>query len=533
MTRLSGTALALTAAAALLSTSPALAQEPSPVTVSAEGVTLDFQNAELRLVIAALAEAGGLNVVYGDLPNRRVTLRIAQPIPVAKIRSVLSDVAGANGLTIEENGGILRVSPEREEPRAPTRAPPSAGDDDAVRLFVYHLNHAPAERLASTLQSLFGGGGAAGGGGIQRRSFSSQMRDQNIRPEDLEALRPGGPGEVRVDTSGGAISMPGSLSGPVQIVADELSNALLVRATPRDWAVIRDAIDALDLRPLQVLIEVLIAEVRRDRTHDLGISATTPASADDDGNVTFDDRVGASLLGDTDGNLRVVLRDLGSVDVDVTLSALAASGRVRILSRPVLLAQNNLEAHILVGSERPFVQVFRTLPTEAATRDQIVQYRDVGTQLTILPTINPDGYVNLQVVQEVSNATSESQFGAPIISTREASTSIFIHDGRTAVIGGLIDSQTERTRTGIPLLKDIPLLGWLFGSTHDSRISTELFLFITPHIVRTDQDLERVRRGVDDRTGLIGEALDENPPVLPADVAAPDSAAPAAPANTP
>lgn len=493
------------------------AQEPQPVRVTEQGVVLDFQNAELRLVISALAEAGGLNVVYGDLPNRRVTLRLTQPVPISEIAELLRNVAESNGLVMQDVGGILRIVAEGGEVGGPARGPvpqEAGAPSGAPRLYVYRLRHVPAARLASTLQSLFGGAtGAAPRSGLSRPPLSEQMRGQRIYPDDMEALRPRADVEVAVGAA--TVAIPAQLEGEVQIVADELTNSLLVRATPGDWGVIGEAIEALDLRPLQVLIEVLIAEVRRDRTFDVGLRAITRADVDDEGQVTFRDRVGGALLGETTGNILLELQNLGNIDIDVAISALSANGRVRILSRPVLLAQNNLEARILVGSERPFVQVFRSLPTESATRDQIVQYRDVGTQLTILPTINPDGYVNLQVVQEVSNATSESQFGAPIISTREASTSLFVRDGETAVIGGLIDHQTERTRSGIPLLKDIPVLGWLFGSTRDNTISTELFLFLTPHIVRSDDDLRRVGEAVDERAEMVGEALEENPPIFP------------------
>jgi general secretion pathway protein D len=206
----------------------------------------------------------------------------------------------------------------------------------------------------------------------------------------------------------------------------------------------------------------------------------------------------------------------GAVDVDVLLSALSSTGRVRILSRPVILAQNNQEARILVGSERPFVQVFRSLPTDGATRDQIVQYRDVGTSLTILPTINPDGYVNLQLTQEVSTATAETQFGAPVISTREAATQLLARNGQTVVIGGLIDRQRDWTRSGIPVLKDIPLLGALFGSTHSIDSNSELFLFLTPHIVETDDDADRIRDEVQ-RSGVLERELGTIQPIVPPD----------------
>jgi general secretion pathway protein D len=145
-----------------------------------------------------------------------------------------------------------------------------------------------------------------------------------------------------------------------------------------------------------------------------------------------------------------------------------------------------------------------------------VQYRDVGTTLTLLPTINPDGYVNLQVKQEVSSATNEVQFNAPVISTREASTHLFVKDNETVVIGGLADRQIERTRSGIPILSAIPLIGGLFGGTHDSDIQSELYLFLTPHIVATDEDADRLRQGTEGRLDSIDARRQDNPAVVPA-----------------
>jgi general secretion pathway protein D len=216
------------------------------------------------------------------------------------------------------------------------------------------------------------------------------------------------------------------------------------------------------------------------------------------------------LTGESNGDFVFKITRGGKVDVDVAISALASRGNVRIVSRPLLFAQNNLEAKILVGSQRPFVQVFRSLPTDAGVRDQVVQYRDVGTSLAILPTINPDGYVTMQVTQEVSSATSETQFGAPVISTREATTHLFVKDGQTAVFGGLVDQQRERTRRGIPVLMNIPLLGFIFGTTKWNTTNNELFLFLTPHIVQSDEDLDRLKQELDKRSPEAKE-----PPVVP------------------
>jgi type II secretory pathway component GspD/PulD (secretin) len=150
------------------------------------------------------------------------------------------------------------------------------------------------------------------------------------------------------------------------------------------------------------------------------------------------------------------------------------------------------EATFLVGSQRPFVQVSRSLPTDVPSRDQVVQYRDVGTKLIVRPTINQDGYVSLLIQQEISGATDEQQFGAPVISTREAKTQVLVKNGQTIVLGGLRDQQRDRTRSGIPLLSALPVVGSLFGTSSRHTTATELFLFLTPRILETDADVDSV-----------------------------------------
>ncbi len=184
------------------------------------------------------------------------------------------------------------------------------------------------------------------------------------------------------------------------------------------------------------------------------------------------------------GDFVLRIMNLGGVDLDATLTAAAARGEVAILSRPVVLATNNETAEILVGSQRPFIQVQRTLPTDDAVRDQIVQYKDVGTRLIVKPTISADGYVTLEVTQEVNSATAETQFDAPIISTRTVSTRLLIKDGQTIVLGGLTDRQRDRNQGGVPVLSSIPLLGGLFGRSSRRATETELFLFLTPRVIR-------------------------------------------------
>jgi general secretion pathway protein D len=271
----------------------------------------------------------------------------------------------------------------------------------------------------------------------------------------------------------------------VTIVPDPRSNSLLVRATPEDFALVEAAVTALDTRPLEVLIEVIIAEVQRNSSLGFGVDATVPPSRVGQGGSVSATQTGAGL---TDFVLQLL--HVSHLDIDATLTAAASKGLVKILSRPVVLAANNEPATINVGSQRPFVQLARTLATDNTARDQVVQYKDVGTKLTVLPTISPDGYVGLQVTQEVDNATAEVAFDAPVISTRSVETTLLIQDGHTVALGGLTDRERDVSQGGVPLLSSIPLLGGLFGRTSRESTDTELYLFITPHVIRTDQEAD-------------------------------------------
>ena len=493
----------LLALGAILAPSPAHAQDRPGVQRADSGVVFDFQAADLRVVISALADVAGLNIVYGDLPQRPVTLRTSRAVPPSEVRALLLSVAEANGLAVTEEGGLLRVFAAQTAPGPGPRGAP--GDTtqgvEPRRLFVHRLRHARAEDLAQILRTVYGLGGSgetAVARSGARRPLSEALREQRMPPGfPTEPISPGaqpaGPAERRGLSTG--------LRGEVEIVPDGLNNALLVLANQADYETLRAAIDELDARPLQVLIEVLIAEVRRDKSFDLGVDVFIPqqdAAKSGDTTSAPRDTLGLFRLPGVSAAGDLVLRVLGigRVNADVVLRALASRGDVTIVSRPVILAQNNQDARILVGDQRPFVQLFRALPTDAAVRDQVVQYRNVGTQLSIRPTINADGYVSLTVLQEVSNATSEVQFDAPVISTREAETRLLVKDGHTAIIGGLLGNQREASNSGIPLLKDIPLLGMLFRSQHRRTVVTELFVLITPRVLRTDQDLDDATRGM-------------------------------------
>jgi general secretion pathway protein D len=197
------------------------------------------------------------------------------------------------------------------------------------------------------------------------------------------------------------------------------------------------------------------------------------------------------------------------LNVRALLQAVAVHNNLRVLSAPRVLALNNEQARILVGSEVPFTSA--TISGITSSVDQVVDYRDVGTQLTVLPQVNTDGYVTLRLLQEVSElstTTLAAAQNAPIITTREAETSAIVKSGRTVIIGGLLSSSRNWMETGIPILKDIPLLGGLFKSRSLDRAKTELAIFLTPHVVYNDDQADSVLQQERQRLPELKQSLD-------------------------
>ena len=492
------TGLALTA---LLVLAPPLGAQQAapllPVKQEHDSVSVHLVDADLRAAVQALAPYLDRPVAFGSsVPGAKVTLETPHPVPRTGVRQLLEGLLASQNLSLvgDSAAAVYRVEPTPPPAPVPaahtTAAPPSVG---LVQLFIIRLRHARAADVAATVNALYGRAsalGEPGSAGSAAPTLSQQLQANQIPPGTAGAASPTPPSSAAASASSSGL-VPGlgghaaTFTGDVTIVPDPRSNSLLVRATPEDFALVEAAVKALDTRPLEVLIEVIIAEVQRNSSLGFGVDATVPPSRVGAGGSVSATQTGAGL---TDFVLQLL--HVSHLDIDATLTAAASKGLVKILSRPVVLAANNELATINVGSQRPFVQLARTLATDNTARDQVVQYKDVGTKLTVLPTISPDGYVGLQVSQEVDNATAEVAFDAPVISTRSVETTLLIQDGHTVALGGLTDRERDVSQGGVPLLSSIPLLGGLFGRTSRQSTDTELYLFITPHVIRTDQEAD-------------------------------------------
>ena len=480
----------------LLIASTRVAAQESGTTARADSVTVRFVDSELRIVVQALGQYLELPLVLASMPVGRVTLETPRPVAREAVLPLLRGLLESQRLRLirDTTAGLYRIEamPAEASPLPHAEQPGSAATDLLTRpplqLYTLRLRHARAADVAATVNTLYGRASAIGEHGARRAPLADQLQ---VTRSATTALPPGtGTGPAT------QVRPTGSLSGELIIVPDAGTNALMIRASERDYNLIKDAVQALDVRPLQVLIEVMIAEVRKDRGFAFGVASEVPqTSVGGGGNTT----IGGTTTGAGLGDFALSVMHAGGVDLNATLRAAASRGDVSIVSRPVVLAANNEMAQILVGSQRPFVQVSRSLPTDAPQRDQVVQYKDVGTQLQVRPTISADGYVMLEVTQEVNAVTTETAFDAPVISTRSVQTRLLVKDGQTAVLGGLSDRQRDSSQGGVPILSSIPLLGGMFGRASRRTTETELFVFLTPKVLYVDADVERATEPLQDR----------------------------------
>ena len=265
-------------------------------------------------------------------------------------------------------------------------------------------------------------------------------------------------------------------------------------ASPEDYQVIKKTIDGIDIIPRQVIIEGMIAEVNLTDNLSVGISAIFKGSIGgldatwglNAGNRTGVDPTNLSTLGFT----FVGTDSAGAIRAFIT--AQATDSKAKVLAAPHILVSDNREARIQVGQQVPLV-TSETIATASVPAQRTIQYRDIGVILKVKPRVNEGGLVSLDLTQEVSTFTTIKLYVDSteiILNKTETTTSLVVQDGQTIIIGGLIREDTSRSRTGVPFLTKVPLLGWLFGNTEDDKSRAELIILLTPYVVK-DQKAAR------------------------------------------
>ena len=359
------------------------------------------------------------------------------------------------------------------------------------------------ERQAATRTNFTGGGFGGGRGGFGGTSVG-RVSLPRTSVDGVSLPRTSVDGVSLPRTSVGGVSLPrrsagalGSssqnadaargLTGNVKIVADTETNALLITTFVRNFPAVEKLIKQLDVLLPQVLIEAKIIEVTLDDQSAFGVEWMWEQG------TTINDKPHRQE-GTTDFGLTEEIFGLKygilSSKLDTMLHALTKDTKVNILSTPRIMTKNNQEAIINVGQEIPFLVSTQETATGGILTS--TDFRNVGVILTVTPRINRSGTVSLDVNQQINSLIEFTLFDAPIISTREATASVTVKDKQTMVIGGMIKDDKTETVYKTPIVGDIPLLGKLFRRK-DMRVEkTELMVFITPHVVYSDTDANRV-----------------------------------------
>ena len=302
-----------------------------------------------------------------------------------------------------------------------------------------------------------------------------------------------------------------TMLGDALIEFDIETRSVIVIADEETNQQINELIQELDKPKSQVLIKVAFVELTHNDNSNIGIDAVFNGSIGGaEGNALT---AGTAFdLGGSGG-----LMQLNYDDVSVSMNALAEEGRVEILSRPSILTRNNREALISVGSLVPFMQ---TGNVNSVTGVQIPQYEyePIGISLRVTPYITPHGLVELSLFPEISETTGDKievseGLQLPVFATRSAQTVVVTPNGKTVIIGGLMQDNKVETIRKVPLLGDIPILGSLFKHKEMKDTKTELLIFLTPFIVQNPNDLvsltEQERSGSTVKAGTkSGESLD-------------------------
>lgn len=370
------------------------------------------------------------------------------------------------------------------------------------QIHVVFLEHAKAEDIAQVLSNLSQNGSSGKGGNqtTRRTSGSKSSKASKAAAAAAAKSKKGNTGVVAAFDSG------------MRITHDENTNSLVIIASPEDFRVVKSVIDDLDVRRRQVYVDAVILEISSDDEFEIGVAYHGPVNTPIEGAVgVTGGQFGASSIGGISQDLLTGLAlgvfgpsipvetALGTVNVPafgIVLNALKSNSSVNIVSNPNLMTLDNEEASIVVGKKIPF-------PTSSGinnlTGQPIVSYQreDVAITLKLTPRVNSSDFVTLELVLEVAeieedNRGLDQNTAGFITSKREIETTALVADNQTIVLGGLMGSTETDVETKVPILGDLPILGTLFRGSRKSARRTNLMIFLTPHIIDSNEDMIKI-----------------------------------------
>lgn len=382
---------------------------------------------------------------------------------------------------------------------APTKTEPA-------RFFVYNLQYAQAEDVAKILSDMLS---------ERQKAVKELLKESKVPATEAlknEAAPPKSEGFA--DADAGRTDAAGNSEQPAttgftssKVSADKETNSLVLYVSPSEYDDIRSVIAKLDAERRQIQISAVVAEIALKRSEEMGIGwqaitnggiiGSYKGGLTEEGllNVLAGGNFVAGVVGSKTRSITVSNQTVDVPEFFAYLDALQSSNDFNLISAPRILTQDNKKATINVGQVVPFATGGKldAFGSPTVTFD----YREVGIKLQVTPHMSRTGKIRMDVVQEIQEVTEYLKqemagvsFSAPVVSNRKVETTVTIPDGKTLLIGGLISKRTSDTMKGIPILKDVPLIGWLFRDKTKDETKTNIFVSITPKIVDLDSEIE-------------------------------------------
>ena len=326
------------------------------------------------------------------------------------------------------------------------------------------MEYSDAEELAATLNSLLGSSGVD----------KSKSNDKEIKVNTPLNQQ---------NNNGSENDSEINLSEETTILADIRSNSILIMGSKDDIIAIKNVIEKLDVKLEQVMIEAVIFEVDLTEEIKSGIDWLYKPS----GTSTKNANITSGILNYTD-----IIPDIST---EMIIEASSKDENVRVLSTPIIMTTDNTEAKLIVGEQRPVVTSTSTFGSSLGTQRSSYEYKDIGIELTVIPRINPQRVVVMEISQaadQVGGTVNIDSNAVPVIKNREFVAQISVKDRETVALGGIITSRIDDTSTKLPILGNIPFIGKrLFGNTQQEEIQTELIILLTPYVLTNDSEIKK------------------------------------------
>jgi general secretion pathway protein D len=438
--------------------------------------------------------AKNLDNIFGALD---FSARGAKPsginfVPILRLNSLL--VVSASPKTMEDVEKWIREL-DRE----------GSGASRAVHR--YRVRHGKVKDIAAVLEKLY----------PKRTASMAVDRPTEFKPAVAQA--PGSsttpsasqPPPPRPSTApaapGGQASSKDAKEGEgFDLIPDEPTNSLIIRASISEYADILENLKVIDVYPQQVLLEVLVGEVTLDDSLKMGVDWTFNNKFGSGGDTTG---IGTLTPGNPLNNFTYLVEKTGRLTA--AFRSLAQNGKASVLSSPSIIATNGKKSKINVVDQVPITTSVLNSATNPPVTTTTVEYRDVGVILTFTPFINDFGLVTLEIEQEVSdvNTTSSSANTNPTFFKRSISTNLLASQDQSIVLGGLVKERKSLNRAGLPWFYKIPVIGWIFGSRDDTISRTELLIFITPRVIRNVEEGVQLSRDFEERVQQLKSRMGE------------------------